>query len=420
MRAAQRDADAAKHDTHDFVWVAASWLPPVKTVRGITTAIDTLATQAAARLSSRSAPRCSPSVLRIAPNKIALAPLVAAAPDDAARGRRGIACAHAGRRPAERLVRADLDSTHQGPRRADLTRRARSMTSLVSPRRAGRCSACTATGATSSASRTTRRRGRPGASWRRTPSSPPTTAASTSSSTATTASCSRSASSKPVVQLGHAVHSTSTATTTRRRAGSRATSRRTSPTRGNIWAHLWEAQTGQHIDGVFGVDPVGLAELLGAVGPVTLPATRACSTARISRHSSSPRSTPRFPACTTRFARTSCRGSGPPSFSKLLSGSGDPAGDHDRSGSGGRRRPPRAVVSPRRRAATDRGTPLAGELSPTTGAVCVGQRQQRLRLQARLLPGPQADLCGRRLLVVAAVLDDHGGAQERRATARAA
>ena len=41
LLAAQADARAADHATHDFVWAAASWLPPVETARGITAAIPT-------------------------------------------------------------------------------------------------------------------------------------------------------------------------------------------------------------------------------------------------------------------------------------------------------------------------------------------------------------------------------------------
>ncbi len=43
------------------------------------------------------------------------------------------------------------------------------------------------------------------------------------------------------------------------------------PTSANIWAHLWEAQSHEHIDGVIGVDPVSLAAMLQLTGPVTVP-----------------------------------------------------------------------------------------------------------------------------------------------------
>ncbi|MFG6195096.1 DUF4012 domain-containing protein [Nonomuraea sp. JJY05] len=38
-----------------------------------------------------------------------------------------------------------------------------------------------------------------------------------------------------------------------------------------IWTGMWERQTGQRLDGAIATDPVGLAYLLRAIGPVTLP-----------------------------------------------------------------------------------------------------------------------------------------------------
>ncbi|MGH3329253.1 MAG: DUF4012 domain-containing protein [Streptomycetales bacterium] len=38
-----------------------------------------------------------------------------------------------------------------------------------------------------------------------------------------------------------------------------------------IWTHMWERQTGQHLDGAIATDPVGLSQLLAATGPVMLP-----------------------------------------------------------------------------------------------------------------------------------------------------
>ncbi len=38
-----------------------------------------------------------------------------------------------------------------------------------------------------------------------------------------------------------------------------------------IWASLWQLQTGQHIDGALATDPVALSYTLNAIGPLTLP-----------------------------------------------------------------------------------------------------------------------------------------------------
>ena len=42
------------------------------------------------------------------------------------------------------------------------------------------------------------------------------------------------------------------------------------PYAAQIWTGLWKRQTGQQLDGVIATDPVGLADLLTALGPVTL------------------------------------------------------------------------------------------------------------------------------------------------------
>jgi hypothetical protein len=42
------------------------------------------------------------------------------------------------------------------------------------------------------------------------------------------------------------------------------------PVAASIWAGLWQAQSGAHIDGAFGIDPYGLGDILSAIGPVQL------------------------------------------------------------------------------------------------------------------------------------------------------
>lgn len=43
------------------------------------------------------------------------------------------------------------------------------------------------------------------------------------------------------------------------------------PAVAQIWAGLWQAQTGQRVDGVIAVDPIALAGVLAVTGPATLP-----------------------------------------------------------------------------------------------------------------------------------------------------
>ena len=42
------------------------------------------------------------------------------------------------------------------------------------------------------------------------------------------------------------------------------------PYAARVWTGLWQARTGQHLDGAIATDPVGLADLLAVTGPVTL------------------------------------------------------------------------------------------------------------------------------------------------------
>ena len=43
------------------------------------------------------------------------------------------------------------------------------------------------------------------------------------------------------------------------------------PYAGKLWAAHWHAQSGQHVDGAIGIDPVALSDLLGVTGPVDVP-----------------------------------------------------------------------------------------------------------------------------------------------------
>jgi hypothetical protein len=138
------------------------------------------------------------------------------------------------------------------------------------------------------------------------------------------------------------------------------------PDAGTIWAHLWQAQTGQHVDGVFGVDPFGLAELLGSVGTVTLPGYAGVfDRANLATYIESTQYS-EFPGLNNPLRKNFLSRVGTAVIHKLLSGVGDP----------------QTIVSALGRAAGDghlelwsrrsaeqvqiSGTPLAGELSPTT------------------------------------------------------
>ncbi|MBV9292904.1 MAG: DUF4012 domain-containing protein [Frankiales bacterium] len=79
LAVARAKADQAKADTHDPVWFALSWLPPVHTTRGLASVADDLVRNAVTPV-VRVAPTLRPTRLRVAHDRIALAPLAAAAP----------------------------------------------------------------------------------------------------------------------------------------------------------------------------------------------------------------------------------------------------------------------------------------------------------------------------------------------------
>jgi hypothetical protein len=268
MRSAQRNAAAAKDDTHDFVWGAASWLPPVKTVRGITTAIDTLASRALPDFVTV-APSLRPAALRVRHNKIALAPLVAAAPTM----QRAAAAAS--------LARAQISDLPNGWFGLISTARDKVLTQLTSL--AGTVddiSRFTAAGPTMLGLHGERRyfvgiqnnaeaRATGGliAAWAVVTANHGTVRVVDHGNDTLLQTFQ---SPTPVVKLAAEYRAEYG---NYRPAQSWITSNLSPnfPDAGNIWAHMWEAQTGQHVDGVFGVDPVGLADLLGSVGTVTLP-----------------------------------------------------------------------------------------------------------------------------------------------------
>ncbi|HWC34602.1 MAG TPA: DUF4012 domain-containing protein [Mycobacteriales bacterium] len=363
MRAAQRDARAARHDTHDFVWATAAWLPPVKTVRGITTAIDTLATQALPDFVSV-APSLRPAVLRVSHNQIALAPLVAAAPTmQRAAAAASLARSEVADLPggwiglisnARQKVLSQLTSlagtvddlsrfTTAGPAMLGLHGERRYFVGIQNNAEARATGGLVAAYAVVTANHgkihvvehgtdTTLQRFQPAA---------------------------------PVVALSKAYdaeygnyHPAQSWPTTNLSPNF--------PDAGNIWTHMWEAQSGEHVDGAFGVDPVGLAELLGSVGTVTLPNyPQVFSGANLATFIESTEYSA-FPGLNNPLRKSFLSEVGTAVIHKLLSGAGNPqqitAALGRVAGEGhlklwSRRAPEQSHIT---------GTPLAGELSPTT------------------------------------------------------
>lgn len=363
MRAAQHDAAAAKHDTHDFVWGAVSWLPPVKTARGITTAIDTLAGRALPDFVSV-APNLRPEVLRVRHDTIALKPLVAAAPTM----QRAAAAAS--------LARAQVAGLPSGWFGFVSSARSKVLTELTSL--AGTVddiSRVATAGPTMLGEHGLRRYfvGIQNNAEARATGGLVAAYAIVTADHGTIHVVEHGNDSKlqaftsptPVVRLGkdyEAVYGNY------QPARSWITSNLSPnfPDAANIWAHLWEAQTGEHIDGSFGVDPVALAGMLSAVGPVTVNGYKGAFTGGNLATFIESTEYAAFPGLTNPLRKTFLAKVGTAVLHKLLSGKGSAQGITSalgRAAGGGHLelwsrlpREQRQIV----------GTALAGELSPTT------------------------------------------------------
>jgi hypothetical protein len=265
LQAAQSHAARGRAATHDVVWAAASWLPPVDTMRGLTTVADDLTHRALPPLVQVGA-SLRPSALRVRRDTLALQPLHRAAPE--------LEQANRVLTAATRTVRA-LPGGWFGPigsaRRdflraltglggsvdaaARFARVGPPMLGIDGPRRyfvavqnnaeargTGGLVGAYALLVADHGKLTVVRRGSD--QDFRTPN-------------------------LPVVNLGHEFDDVY--------GGYDATSFWPSsnlsphfPDAADIWAHLWEHQSGQHIDGVIGIDPVALAGVLRVTGPTTV------------------------------------------------------------------------------------------------------------------------------------------------------
>lgn len=263
LAAAEKDAGAANSDTHDFIWRAASWLSPVQTMRGITAALDTVATQALPEV-VKVGPSLRPGKLRVTHNRIALAPLTAAAPTLAsaatatARARDEVAGLPAGwigpLTDARDKVLSELTSLAGSA--DDASRFAQAGPAMLGehgPRRYF-------VGIQNNAE-----------------------ARATGGLVAAYAIVTADHGTIKVVQHGSDSELRSSTTPVASlppeyldiygnyhpaQLWIASNLSPNFPVAASIWAALWQRQSGEHIDGVFGVDPYGLAAMLSAAGPV--------------------------------------------------------------------------------------------------------------------------------------------------------
>jgi hypothetical protein len=266
LRAAQSDARAAQHDTHDPVWLLASWLPPIRTVRGLASATNQLAAHALPSVVSVGT-TLEPAHLRIAPNRIALSPLRSAVPA---------------------LTSADVALTKARDQVAGLP----GGWGLLGDVRDKVLSQLTSlTGSIDDADRFARvgpaMLGGNGKRRYFVGIQNNAEARATGGLVAAYAIVTADHGTIRVVQRGNdsqLIDYTAPQPTvalaqdydnvygnylpTQRWITSNLSPN--FPDAADIWAHLWQAQTGQHVDGAFGVDPFGLAAMLGATGSVTV------------------------------------------------------------------------------------------------------------------------------------------------------
>jgi hypothetical protein len=256
------DAKAAQHDTHDPVWFLASWVPPIKTLRGLASTTDTLSTMALPKVVSVGT-TVEPAKLRIAPNRIALAPLRAALPDLSAAD---IALAQARDQVAglpggwgllgdlRRKVLSELTSLSGSV--DDATRFARVGPAMLGQHGTRRyfvgiqnnAEARATGGLVAAYAIVTAKHGRIRVAQRGNDS-----ALLNASRPTTTLAADYAAIYGGQLPAQQWITSNMSPDF---------------PVAADIWAHLWEAQSGKHVDGAFGVDPYALEAMVAATGPV--------------------------------------------------------------------------------------------------------------------------------------------------------
>jgi hypothetical protein len=265
LHAAQHDAGAANSDTHDPVWFAASWLPPVHTVRGLASVADDLAQHALPPVVAVG-PSVAPAKLRTGPGTIALAPLQAAAPKlaqadaAAARARTDVADLPGGWFGAISSARAKVlgQLTSLSGSLDAATRFARAGPAMLGASGPRRYFVGVQNNAES--------RGTGGliAGYAIVVADHGTVRVAQQGSNAAFRPPSQ-----PVLNLGgdfDRLYGNLEPTS----SWFQSNISPNFPTSATIWAHLWEAQSHQHIDGVIGIDPPALAALLNVTGPVTV------------------------------------------------------------------------------------------------------------------------------------------------------
>ncbi|HWB65373.1 MAG TPA: DUF4012 domain-containing protein [Mycobacteriales bacterium] len=266
VAAIRTDSQSAYNDTHDPIWFLGSWLPPVGAVRGLTTVEAKLASQVLPPLVS-AGQTLEPARLRVNGNRIALAPLHRAAPvlSNAAKAVQQVRQTAAGVsggwfgqiNDARQKIISQLDSVagsitdaarfaQFGPAMLGEHGLRRYFVGIQNNAEARATGGLVAAWAIVTADHGRIRVAQHGNDSALRPAGAPTTTVS-----------------RDYQDLYGTFNPTQQWITSNLSPDF--------PAAANIWAHLWQAESGQHIDGVFGVDPYALQDLVAQTGPVAVP-----------------------------------------------------------------------------------------------------------------------------------------------------
>jgi hypothetical protein len=322
LRQAQADARAANSETHDPIWWATSWIPPVHTVRGLASATNELASGALPSVVSVGT-TLEPAKIRIAPNALALPPLRRAVPAlttaDAAlhTARDQVASLSGGWGLLGDVRNKELDEltsltgsiddaarfARVGPAMLGGQGKRRYFVGIENNAEARATGGLVAAYAIVTANHGVLHVTEHGNDGALESFITPRT--------------------KPVVGLS-ADYRNIYGNYDPAQSWITSNLSPNFPDAARIWAHLWQAQSGQRVDGVFGVDPFALQAMVGAAGPITVKGYGGTYTGENLAQYIEQQEYVDFPGRASRLRKHFIAQVATAAIHKMLSGSGDP------------------------------------------------------------------------------------------------